>query len=69
MNCRKRNVDLRTLADRQNGDRFAYFGYYRTAVSLKWLVLPRLAQKCQIANESGSRFCVQCFSVSSDDNF
>src|SRR5215469_3967249 len=35
MNFRKRNVDLGALPDRQNGDRFADFGYYRMAVSLK----------------------------------
>src|SRR6516164_2083343 len=35
MNFRKRNLDLGKRLDRQNGDRFADFGYYQMAVSLK----------------------------------
>src|SRR6266481_4748036 len=43
VNFGKRDVYLSKLADRQNGDRFAYSGCYRLPVSLKWLVPPCLA--------------------------
>ncbi len=66
MNFGKRDMYLSKLADRQNGDRFAYSGCYRLPVSLKWLVPPCLAQWCQIGNKSVRRLRAHHLTVRSD---